>query len=131
MNFDAFIKQATDYLDEDDIFSRHQRFWIELDQTHPFAVRRVKELIKWVHGGDYDRIMGGDYPRRGHEPPPSAEFTEAVNHYRERFAIFIERTSGDVQRLTGQFSDWLKSKTSPSGTDASDDDWDDDLNEDD
>ena len=25
------------------------------------------ELRKWVEGGDYQRILGGDYPRRGQE----------------------------------------------------------------
>lgn len=119
MNFDAFVAQATEYLDEDDIFARHARFWVELNATHPFAVRRVRELVKWVHTGDYDRIRSGDYPRRGQEPPPSSEFEAAVSHYRERFALFLDRTAGDVQRLTGQLSDWLKRR--PGGEDGADD----------
>jgi len=41
MNFDAFLQQADAYEDEDDLFSRHARFWSELSLTHPIAVRRV------------------------------------------------------------------------------------------
>jgi Zn-dependent protease with chaperone function len=108
MSLEAFLKQATDYDDEDDIFSRHSRFWAELSLTHPIAVRRVKELMEWVRSGEYDRIMAGNYPRRGHEPPPSAEFTAAVAHYGERFSRFLDRTAGNVQDLGKQFGSWLK-----------------------
>jgi hypothetical protein len=108
MSFEAFLKQAGEYDSEDDLFSRHSRFWVELSLTHPIAVRRVKELMEWVQSGEYDRIVGGSYPRRGHEPPPSVEFNAAVAHYGERFSRFLERTAGNVQDLGKQLSDWLK-----------------------
>jgi hypothetical protein len=121
LNFDAFMKQAAEYENEDDLFSRHTRFWSELKLTHPIAVRRVKELIEWVQSGDYERIRDGDYARRGHEPPPSAEFNDAVSHYRERFSRILERTAGGVQDLGKQLGDWLKRQQ---GSDSSDDDTD-------
>ena len=34
MSLESFLKQAADYHDEDDLFSRHTRFWAEL-QPHP------------------------------------------------------------------------------------------------
>lgn len=116
MNFEAFLKQATEYHGEDDLFSRHARFWAELKMTHPFAVRRVRELVEWVQAGDYDRIRSGTYPRRGHEPPPSEEFETAVASYRAKFSTFLERTAGDVQRLGRQFGDWLKSRAPAAGS---------------
>jgi hypothetical protein len=108
MSLDAFIRQATEYEDEDDIFSRHTRFWAEMNLSHPVAVRRIKELTEWVGSGEYDRIRDGNYPRRGHEPPPTAEFTAAVAHYGERFSRFLDRTAGNVQDLGKQFGGWLK-----------------------
>jgi hypothetical protein len=108
MDLDAFLKQAAEYDAEDDLFSRHSRFWVELSLTHPVAVRRVKELTERVQSGEYDRIRAGNYPRRGHEPPPSAEFTAAVAHYGERFSRFLDRTAGNVQDLGKQLSGWLK-----------------------
>jgi Zn-dependent protease with chaperone function len=118
MSFEAFLKQAAEYDNEDDLFSRHSRFWVELSLTHPIAVRRVKEMMEWVQTGEYDRIVGGSYPRRGQEPPPSAEFDAAVDHYRERFSRFLDRTAGNVQDLGKKFSDWLNK---PVGDQDSDD----------
>jgi len=108
MDFDAFLKQASAYENEDDLFSRHSRFWVELSLSHPIAVRRVKELMLWVQSGEYDRIVDGSYPRRGAEPPTSVEFDAAVAHYRERFSAFLDRTAGSAQELARQLGDWLK-----------------------
>jgi Zn-dependent protease with chaperone function len=107
MNFEAFLQQASEYESEDDLFSRHARFWSELNLTHPVAVRRVKELMEWVATGAYDRIRDGDYPRRGQEPPPSEEFEDAVAHYRERFARILDRAAGGVQELGKRLGGWL------------------------
>jgi len=126
MNFEAFLKQATEYQEEDDLFSRNARFWAELRMEHPFAVRRVKELVEWVQSGDYDRIRSGSYPRRGHEPPASAEFDAAVAAYRAKFSAFLERTAGDVQRLGRQLGDWLKARApAGAGSDDGEQDWND------
>lgn len=122
MNLDAFISQATEYSDEDDLFARWSRAWVEIGRTHPFAVSRVRELIAWVQTGDFDRIRGGSYVRRGQEPPPSAAFDAAVAHYRERFAATLERTTGGVQRLIGQLDEWLKGRDDSESPDADRDD---------
>jgi Zn-dependent protease with chaperone function len=124
MNFEAFMAQATAYEDEEDLFSRHSRFWMELNRTHPLAVRRVKELMRWVQSGDYDRIRRGSYPRRGQEVSPSAEFSDAVEHYRQRFVALLDRTGDSVQDLGHKLADWLRRTAGQSG-----DDFDDDLDE--
>jgi Zn-dependent protease with chaperone function len=121
MNFDAFLAQCNAYENEDDLFSRHSRFWMELNLDHPIAVRRVKELMAWVQSGEYDRIRGGTYPRRGHEPPPSSEFNAAVEHYRERFVRFLDRTGDNVQDLGRKMADWLR-RTAGESANADDDD---------
>jgi len=108
MSLDAFIVQATEYEEEEDLFARWSRAWVEIALTHPFAVRRVRELIRWVETGEFDRIRDGSYVRRGSEPPPSKEFQAAVAHYRERFGAMLERTSGGVQRLVRQLEEWLR-----------------------
>jgi Zn-dependent protease with chaperone function len=108
LNVDAFIRQATEYVDEEDLFARRSRLAMELGRTHPAAVRRVRELVKWVESGDYDRIRAGSYVRRGQEPAPSAEFDAAVRHYRERFAAMVDRTIGGVNKLSDQIATWLR-----------------------
>jgi Zn-dependent protease with chaperone function len=107
----AFLRQAAEYVEEDDLFARRARFGAELVQTHPYAVRRVRELVDWVGGGDYDRIMAGSYVRRGEEPSVSAEFDAAVRHYSERFGLMLARTGGGLAKLTGQIQGWLRRNT--------------------
>jgi hypothetical protein len=115
MNLDAFIRQATEYEEEDDLYARHARFWEELGRTHPFAVRRVRQLVAWVSEGDFDRIRSGQYIRRGQEPPPSAEFEAAVNHYGDRFVGMMDRMGGGVQRMADQIGDWLRARQGTNG----------------
>ena len=116
MSFEAFLAQANDYENEDDLFSRHARFWSELNLTHPVAVRRVKELMEWVQTGAFDRIRDGDYPRRGEEPPPTQEYEDAVAHYRERFSRILDRAAGGVQEIGKRLGGWLE-RFQTSGTD--------------
>ena len=112
MNFEAFLKQASEYDGEDDLFSRHTRFWSELNLTHPVAVRRVKELTEWVETGAYDRIRDGDYPRRGEEPPPSQEFEDAVEHYRDASpASSTGRPAGSRTSAGASAAGWIGSRT--------------------
>jgi Zn-dependent protease with chaperone function len=120
MSVDAFITQAMEYHDEEDLFARWGRAWLEIGLTHPFAVRRVRELIEWVQGGDYDRIRSGTYARRGQEPPPTAEFEAAVAHYQERFGRMVDQVTGGAARLVSQLDDWLQSRAG--SADADDDD---------
>ncbi len=122
MSFEAFMAQATAYENEDDLFARHSRFWMELNMTHPIAVRRVKELMAWVQSGEYDRIRGGAYAHRGQEPPPSSDFNDAVEHYRKRFMGFLDRTGDNVQDMGRKLADWLRRTTGESTDgDAADD----------
>src|SRR4029077_11793759 len=101
--------QADDYVEWDDLFDRRLRLRRELSTTHPLPVRRVHELTRWVRGGEYDRIVGGRYVRRGEEPPPSAEFSKAVDHYTERFTELIQRTGVGINQLSKRLAAWLES----------------------
>jgi Zn-dependent protease with chaperone function len=121
LNFETFLQQCTEYHAEDDLFTRHTRFWAEMRMTHPVSVRRVKELVEWVQSGEYDRIRSGVYPRRGQEPPPSAEFQAAVDSYKTKFSRFFDRTAGDVQRVGRQMGDWLRNRTGTGAAEEPDD----------
>lgn len=68
----------------------------------------MKELNVWVRSGEFHRIMGGEYVRRGKESPPSEEFDAAVIHDGDRFSGVLGRTAGGVQGLGRQLGDWLK-----------------------
>ena len=108
LDLDAFLQQAGEYNDTEDLLARPGRFLTEIHQTHPFAVRRVSELMRWVQEGELDRIRSGSYVRRGQEPLASEHLKEATEHYRRRFLEIAERVAGGIQRLASQLSSWLR-----------------------
>jgi len=118
LNLDAFIRQSTEYHEERDPLARFRRFSSEITATHPFPVRRVRELVDWVASGNYDRIRSGDYVRRGAEPPVNEEFNTAVNHYRQRWSSVLERAGSGVQEVFSRVSGWLGG--SPGGENGGD-----------
>jgi Zn-dependent protease with chaperone function len=117
LSLDAFVAQAAEYEDWEPGWEKFSRFRIELLQTHPFAVRRVSELMKWVRSGEYDGVMNGSFPRRGDPVDPRAEAGDAVEHYAERFrALFreaglgVEKAGDKMADAAEKLSDWLRER---------------------
>jgi hypothetical protein len=56
-----------------------------LNRTQPFPVLRMREVDRWLDSGSYDRILGGDYPRRDDDPEDNsgAFWSDAVGSYAE------------------------------------------------
>jgi Zn-dependent protease with chaperone function len=95
LSLDAFVAQAAEYEDWEPGWEKFSRFRIELLQTHPFAVRRVSELMKWVRSGEYDRIVSGEFRKRSDPVDPRDEGGAAAEFYAERFrSIFREFGEG-------------------------------------
>jgi Zn-dependent protease with chaperone function len=115
LDLDVFMRQGIDYREKGSGLERLSRLLLDLGITHPMPVRRVHELMEWVKGGDYDRIVAGDYLTRDQPVHPREEASDAVAHYSERFReMFREagdsvRTAGESLGDTGrQLSDWLR-----------------------
>jgi Zn-dependent protease with chaperone function len=108
LSIDAFLAQAMEYETWDDPHDRVRRFFNEVSVDHSFAVRRVSELMRWVHAGDYDRIVSGDYPRRDQSAGARQEAGEAVDYYSERFRRAFQDAGETVERFGQQVSDWLR-----------------------
>jgi Zn-dependent protease with chaperone function len=115
MSLDAFLAQSSRYADEESLLTRWSRAWAEASLDHPIAVKRARELSAWVSDGSYDRIRGGNYIRRGQEPPAPREMDAATLHYRDRFLKILQVTAGGVERMLGQLEDWLRSEGSSGG----------------
>jgi Zn-dependent protease with chaperone function len=116
-NLDAFLAQAQEYEDWDDPSDRVRRFFYEISATHPNAVRRVSEVMKWVQSGEYDRIVRGDYMKRGEEPPVSEEASRAMEFYAERFRSLFRDIGENVTKMgnqaagvADQVADWLRKR---------------------
>lgn len=66
-NLQEFIQQAEEYRKGGDLVDAVFKTLNLLGATHPFYVLRVSELRAWIESGAYDRILRGEYPRRGQE----------------------------------------------------------------
>jgi Zn-dependent protease with chaperone function len=117
LNLDAFMAQAMQYENWDDPSDRVRRFFWEINITHPYAVRRVSEVMRWVQSGEYDRILRGDYRTRDQEADVRAEAGDAMEFYAERFRSAFHDIGENVTNLGGQvgsaadqLAGWLRNR---------------------
>ena len=85
LNPDAFREKAHEYDAVPDLRDSILKILQLQGQTHPFAVVRFAELDYWATHGEYDRILGGDYPRRDNDGTASVteEVRNAAKSYQE------------------------------------------------
>ena len=115
LDLDAFMRQAAAYEEWEPGWDKLARVRIEVDQTHAFPVKRASEVMKWVRSGEYDRVMGGEYIRRGDPLDVRGEAGDAVEFYADRFrTIFREAGVGvtkageQVGAAAEKLADWLR-----------------------
>jgi Zn-dependent protease with chaperone function len=107
LDLDSFLKQGQDYHEWSSAWDRLSRLLSELNLTHSYPVRRVAELMDWVRSGEYDRIVGGEYPTRDQAPDPKEEAGKAYDHYREKFKSTFEDAGESLDKAITSMSDWL------------------------
>jgi hypothetical protein len=117
LSLDAFVKQANEYVDWEPGWEKLVRFGRELTLTHPYPVRRVSELMKWVRSGEYDRIISGEYRRRDTKADAREEAGEAADYYADRFkSIFeefgegVSKTGEAASEAADKISEWLRKR---------------------
>ena len=110
LNLDAFMKQGMDYEKSGGGLERLTRLLTQLNLTHPMPVRRTHELLEWVREGEYDRIVGGAYMRRGEEHDAREEAGAASVHYTERVRDAFKDAGDSIADVGQQLGEWL-SKT--------------------
>lgn len=83
-NLGEFIQQADEYRQTGDLADQVFKVLNILGADHPFPVLRVAELRDWFERGEYDRIVRGEYERRGDaERPYMQDLAEAGRSYKE------------------------------------------------
>lgn len=99
-----FIRQADDYRRSGDLADQVFKVLNILGATHPFPVIRVAELRDWFESGDYDRILRGEYPRRGEAAPPYAEdISAAARSYAAEAKESLGQASDAARRVVDAF----------------------------
>lgn len=101
-----FIRQAEEYRESGDMADQVFKVLNLIGQSHPFWVLRVSELRGWIEEGEYDRILGGEYQRRG-DPDPAYvdDLSEAANAYATGAKDFLDSMAGAAKKVGESFMD--------------------------
>ena len=89
MDLNAFMVQAREYVEGGNVVDLVAKVLNTLGMTHPFHTLRAAELQRWVEGGDYDRILRGEYPHRSAQEamrPLADDVKKASQYYTEQEA---------------------------------------------
>lgn len=95
LRVEEFIRQAEQYETGGDAWDAVMKILNTVMRTHPMHTVRAAELLRWHRTGGYDKILAGDYLRRGQNGPDSPlsdDFADAAGYYgqktRETVATF-------------------------------------------
>lgn len=108
LDLDAFMTQSMEYAERGGGLERLTRLLLDMGVTHPLPVRRTRELMIWVRSGEFDRIVGGEYPKRDDPASVRAETGDAVAFYTERFKEAFKDAGETIGSAGVQLSDWLR-----------------------
>ena len=81
---------------------------LDLGVTHPMPVRRTHELMAWVRSGEFDRVVDGEYPRRGDPVSARADSSEAVSFYVERIRDGFRDAGESISSVGKELAGWLR-----------------------
>ena len=116
-SLDEFLVQARDYELKGTLIDTALKFLNVAFATHPFATVRAAELQRWVETGAYERIVGGDYPRRGaaEQRPLSEDYAEAAAHYREETRGAVDQVAEAIRNVGDLFTGAFRNAGGGSG----------------
>ncbi len=108
LNVDAFMRQGQEYTEGGTGVEKVSRLFLDLNVTHALPVKRTRELMDWVRGGEYDRIVGGDYLTRDQAFTARAEAGGAAEHYTEKIGDLFKDAGDSLQDVGSKLGDWLR-----------------------
>jgi len=113
MDLDSFLQQAKEYEETGGAVDRIFKILNTLPQSHPFNTLRAAELERWITAGTYEKVVGGEYTRRGPEAeqrPIDKDIDEARDHYMNEAKAVMNDVVDTAKRAAQAFSDAFKKK---------------------
>jgi Zn-dependent protease with chaperone function len=101
LNVDAFMEQAHEYASAGEGLDIVYKLLSTLALTHPMHTVRAAELQRWVASGEYDRIVRGEYVRRGTEAsdrPLRDDMGAATTYYADEAREIASQVAGAARR---------------------------------
>ncbi|HEX4602067.1 MAG TPA: M48 family metallopeptidase [Gemmatimonadales bacterium] len=113
MNLNAFLEQAKEYEESGGALDRVFKILNTLPQSHPFNTLRAAELQRWIAEGHYDRVLRGEYTRRGPEAeqrPIDQDIDAARDHYMKEAKAVVHDVVDTAKRAAQAFTESFKKK---------------------
>ena len=117
LDVNAFMTQANEYLGSNEGLDVVYKILNTLALTHPMHTVRAAELQKWIAGGDYDRILRGEYVRRGAEAkdrPLGEDFAAARDHYGREAREMAGQVADAAKRAAQRAAEAFRNAQKPS-----------------
>lgn len=112
-DLNEFLIQAKEYEETGGALDRVFKILNTLPQSHPFNTLRAAELQRWIEGGAYERILGGDYTRRGPDAekrPIDQDIDEARDHYMKEAKAVVNDVVDSAKRAAQAFTEAFKKR---------------------
>ena len=113
MDLDTFLAQAKEYEEVGGALDRIFKILGVLLRSHPFNTVRAAELQRWIEAGSYQRILAGEYTRRGPEAerrPLEPDIDEARDHYMKEAQAVVSDVVDTARRAAQAFTEAFKKK---------------------
>jgi Zn-dependent protease with chaperone function len=108
-DLNEFLIQADEYRQSGDAADIVFKVLNILGATHPFHVLRAAELRDWIEAGDYDRVLRGEYKKRGEDQAPYKEdLAAAAKSYKESAAEVKDQLGEAAKKVRDAFRDGFK-----------------------
>jgi Zn-dependent protease with chaperone function len=113
IDLDTFLVQAREYEIDGGAWDKVLKVVNTAFRDHPFATVRAAELQRYVDGGQYAKILSGEYVRRGAEgeKPLGDDLKEAGDYYSQQAREAVNTVADAISRARDAFSDAFKGKT--------------------
>ena len=107
LDLDAFMSQAEAYESQTGAWDTVLKIVNTALRDHPFNTVRAAELQRWVAGGAYERVLAGDYVRRGSDDdrPLRADYGDAAGYYGDQFRSATSALRESLGRARDAFGD--------------------------
>jgi len=116
LNVDAFMEQAHEYAAGGEGLDVVYKLLSTLALTHPMHTVRAAELQHWVGSGEYDRVLRGEYVRRGPETdarPLREDLGAAGSYYAGEAREFAGQVADAARRAAERARDAFRSAQRP------------------
>ena len=105
IDLDEFLIQAEEYETTGGAWDAALKMLNTVFRDHPFNTVRAAELQRWGNSEAYERILRGEYPRRGQEgdQPLADDYAAAAGYYGTRARAVVSELEHMAERARDAF----------------------------